>query len=68
MSMFERLKSLAIGITDEIKVLQRVLRDSRTPKAAKCFLGFAVGYLLLPLDIIPDFVSVIGHLDDLIVL
>jgi len=35
---------------------------------AKFLLGVAVGYTLLPFDIIPDFVPVIGYLDDVIVM
>ncbi len=65
--MFKKLKSLGIEIKHELRVYQRVLKDSRTPRAAKCILGLAVGYLLLPFDIIPDFIPVIGHLDDLII-
>ncbi len=63
----DKLKSVASNIKCEIKVYQRVLKDSRTPLIAKCLLGLAVGYVLLPFDIIPDFIPVIGHLDDLIV-
>jgi len=50
----------------EIKVYQLVLADRRTPRTARFLLGLAVGYALLPFDLIPDFVLVIGHLDDLI--
>jgi len=65
--VFKRSKALANQIKSEIKVYQLVLKDCRTPRTAKCLLGLAVGYLLLPFDIIPDFIPVIGHLDDLIV-
>jgi len=65
--MFEKLKSIGHDLKHELRVYQRVLKDSRTPKTAKCLLGLEVGYLLLPFDIIPDFIPVIGHLDDLIV-
>jgi uncharacterized membrane protein YkvA (DUF1232 family) len=34
---------------------------------AKVLLGMAIGYLLLPIDLIPDFIPVIGHLDDLVI-
>lgn len=65
--MFEKLKSVGQTLKHELRVYQRVLKDSRTPRAAKCLLGVAVGYVLLPFDIIPDFIPVIGHLDDLII-
>ncbi len=65
--MFAGLKSFGVQIKREIRVYKRVSRDTRTPKTAKCLLGLAVGYLLLPFDIIPDFIPVLGHLDDLVV-
>jgi len=65
--VFKRLRELARQIKSELKVYQLVLKDSRTPRTAKCLLGLAVGYLLLPFDIIPDFIPVVGHLDDVII-
>jgi uncharacterized membrane protein YkvA (DUF1232 family) len=65
--MLAKLKSIGKSLKREIGVYQRILRDDRTPKIAKLFLGLAIGYLLLPFDIIPDFIPVIGHLDDLII-
>jgi uncharacterized membrane protein YkvA (DUF1232 family) len=62
--MFDRLKSMGRNMKREIKVYQLVLKDSRTPILAKFLLGLAVGYTLLPFDIIPDFIPVIGHIDD----
>ena len=44
-----------------------VSQHPRTPKAAKVLLGVAVAYALSPVDLIPDFIPVLGHLDDLIV-
>jgi uncharacterized membrane protein YkvA (DUF1232 family) len=51
----------------ELKTYQLVLKDSRTPSISRIFLGLAIGYLLLPFDIIPDFIPVLGQLDDLII-
>ncbi len=65
--MFDRLKSIGRNLKHEIKVYQLVLKDKRTPKMAKFLLWLAVGYLLLPFDIIPDFLPVIGQLDDAII-
>lgn len=65
--MLEKLKNIAKKFKDELKVYQLVLRDSRTPKLAKVILGFAVGYFISPIDIIPDFIPIIGQLDDLII-
>ena len=48
----------------EVIVHQRVLRDERSPLSAKLFLALAIGYLCMPFDLIPDFIPVIGHLAD----
>ena len=63
----ERLQSHFARLRREIRVYQLVLQDSRTPRIAKSLLGFAVAYLLMPFDIIPDFIPVLGQLDDLII-
>ena len=65
--MFAKLKSISKNVKREIKVYQLVRKDPRTPKLAKWLLGLAVGYLVTPIDLIPDFIPVIGHLDDAII-
>lgn len=65
---FERSKEITRSLKREVVVYQRVLRDERTPVVAKLFLGLAIGYLLMPFDLIPDFIPVIGHLDDAVVI
>ena len=65
--MWEKAKNLARSFKREIVIYQRVLADSRTPVQAKVFLGLALGYLCMPFDLIPDFIPVIGHLDDIII-
>jgi uncharacterized membrane protein YkvA (DUF1232 family) len=44
-----------------------VYRHPQTPLAAKILLGLAIGYLLLPFDLIPDFIPVLGQLDDVLI-
>lgn len=62
-----RLKEIAVRFKREFAVYRCVLKHPQTPFLAKCLLGLAVGYALLPFDLIPDFIPVIGHLDDLVI-
>jgi uncharacterized membrane protein YkvA (DUF1232 family) len=65
--MKERLKTAAAAFRREIAVYQRVRRHPRTPRMAKVLIGAAIAYALSPIDLIPDFIPVLGHLDDLII-
>lgn len=65
--MFERLRSVGKTLKSELKVYRLVLKDRRTPIVAKIMLALAVGYLLLPFDLIPDFIPIFGHLDDAVI-
>lgn len=51
----------------ELPALWRAWRDPRTPLAAKALLVAALGYVLLPMDLVSDFIPVLGWLDDLAV-
>jgi len=62
----DRLKGLLESVKRELKVYQLVLKDQRTPRLAKWLLVVAIGYVLSPIDIIPDFIPVLGYLDDVI--
>jgi uncharacterized membrane protein YkvA (DUF1232 family) len=61
------LRDTAARIKTELAVYRLVLKHPRTPLLAKMLLGLAVGYALLPFDLIPDFIPVLGHLDDLVI-
>jgi uncharacterized membrane protein YkvA (DUF1232 family) len=67
MKRSEQIRAFTRAVKRELRVYQCVLRDSRTPWYAKVVLGMAVGYLLLPFDLIPDFIPVLGQLDDLLI-
>ena len=65
--MLQHTRAFTRQIKREIAVYRLVLTDSRTPLPAKLILGAAVGYLLLPFDLIPDFIPVLGQLDDVLI-
>lgn len=65
--MLNQLKKIAAHLKQEFEVYRLVLRHPETPILAKVFLGLAVGYVLMPFDLIPDFIPLIGQLDDLVI-
>ena len=65
--MGKRLTSIARQFKQELRVYRLVLKDKRTPWLAKVLLGAAIAYALMPIDIIPDFIPILGHLDDLVI-
>lgn len=60
------LKEIAKRIKQELQLYQLIAKHADTPLLAKLFFGLAIGYLLLPFDLIPDFIPVLGQLDDLV--
>lgn len=54
-------------IKDEVLFLKSVISDPRTPKVSRWILSLALAYVLSPLDLVPDFIPVVGQLDDLII-
>jgi uncharacterized membrane protein YkvA (DUF1232 family) len=64
MNLKERAKQLKI----DIPAVFLSLKSKETPLIAKILAGIAVGYALSPIDLIPDFIPVLGYLDDIIIL
>ncbi|MCI5727691.1 MAG: YkvA family protein [Clostridium sp.] len=62
------LKARANKLKTDIPALFLALKDKETPILAKIFAGIAVAYALSPIDLIPDFIPVLGYLDDVIIL
>ena len=65
--MSGRLKTVARNLAREVRVCKAILGDARTPWLARVLLGCGVAYALSPIDLIPDFIPVVGHLDDAII-
>ena len=62
------LKQRAKKMKTDIPAIFLSLKSKDTPLAAKIMAGITVGYALSPIDLIPDFIPVIGYLDDIIIL
>lgn len=66
--MLQRLKNWAATLKREVMALWFACRDPRTPWCARALAMLVVAYALSPIDLIPDFIPVLGYLDDLILL
>ncbi|MFZ3151170.1 MAG: YkvA family protein [Anaerolineaceae bacterium] len=62
------IKERAKQLKSDIPVVFLALKKKETPLAAKMLAGITVAYALSPVDLIPDFVPVLGYLDDVIIL
>ena len=65
--MFHRLSIWARAIRRDAHALYLAARDPRTPWYAKALALCVAGYALSPIDLIPDFVPVLGYLDDAVI-
>ncbi|MGX1259994.1 YkvA family protein [Sinorhizobium fredii] len=63
-----RLKDWARAIKRDVHALWLAARDPRTPWYAKAFAFAIAAYALSPIDLIPDFIPVLGYLDEMILL
>ena len=64
-----------MSIKEKAKKLKRVipavyiaLKDGNTPVLAKLFAAITVAYALSPIDLIPDFIPILGYIDDIVIL
>jgi uncharacterized membrane protein YkvA (DUF1232 family) len=60
-------RALATFVPDCVVLFRRLLGDRRVSRARKLALLALIGYLLLPIDLVPDFIPVAGQLDDALV-
>ena len=65
--MAGKLKEWARTIKRDVHAIYLAARDPRVPWYAKALALWVAGYALSPIDLIPDFIPVIGYLDDLVI-
>ena len=62
-----RLRELLRLLPDVLRLVHRLAGDGTLPRGVRVRLWLLLGYLALPIDLVPDFVPVLGHADDAIV-
>src|SRR5512141_1239530 len=65
--MLDRLKSRVRALKNEALAVYLAAKDPRTPWYAKALIFFVVAHTFSPIDLIPDFIPILGYLDDLII-
>jgi len=68
MNSFRKIKEKSIQFKKDIPVIYYALKNKETPMLAKILAGITVGYALSPIDLIPDFIPILGYLDDILIL
>lgn len=66
--ILERLKDKARIIKRELMALYYAYKHPKVPWFAKAFTALIIGYALSPIDLVPDFIPILGYLDDLILI
>ena len=66
--MRSRIQSWARAVKRDAVALWLAARDPRTPWYVKFLAGLVAAYALSPIDLIPDFIPILGYLDDLILI
>ena len=65
--MLEQLKSRARALKNEALAVYLAAKDPRTPWYAKLIAFVTIAYAFSPIDLIPDFIPILGYLDDLFI-
>ena len=65
-STIEKWKQYARELKDETYALYLAYRHPDTPWLAKAFAGLVIAYASSPIDLVPDFIPILGYLDDLV--
>lgn len=68
MKVVQRLRESAAQLKPQITALFLAMKRGDTPLSAKILAALTIAYALSPIDLIPDFIPVLGYLDDLILL
>lgn len=66
--MSRRLRELGRTFRRELRFYRLVANHRRTPTRARILIGTALAYAASPIDLIPDWIPILGHVDDLIVI
>jgi uncharacterized membrane protein YkvA (DUF1232 family) len=61
------INKFIIKFKNNLLFYQKLIKDPQTPKLSKILLSAAVAYAISPIDLIPDFIPIIGYLDDIII-
>ncbi len=64
----KKIKEWAKNLKRQLVMLHLAYKDDRTPWFAKVLIFMIIAYAISPIDLIPDFIPIIGYLDDLILL
>jgi uncharacterized membrane protein YkvA (DUF1232 family) len=67
-TLLQDLRARAKALKNEVHALAIAFKDPRTPLYAKVWVLLVVAYALSPIDLIPDFIPILGSLDDLVLL
>lgn len=68
MKLIDSLKEKAKRLKKEITIVYYAYQNPKTKLLPKIIIAFTLGYALSPIDLIPDFIPVLGYLDDLIII